>query len=226
MTKGIDRVVFVPVIHTDKESVENARSVVREEKPDVVAVELDHKRYQDLLQKDENEEVSISTGDTVQNFMQQLAILEESIGELMGSAVGSEMLAAIEEGRKIGAKIALVDRPIAATAQALSQVPLDEMYRLTNLAAGAGEEIDGEEAVDLIALLKEDGSVENIMAQFKEEFPVLFRVLITDRDLYLANALHYILGDVKGKIVAVFGAGHIEGVKTALTSLLETNPRD
>ncbi|MGY5875599.1 MAG: TraB domain-containing protein [Candidatus Thorarchaeota archaeon] len=225
MTKAIDRIVFVPVIHTDKESVENARRNVKEEQPEVVAVELDHQRYQDLLRKDETDEVSTATGDTVQDFMHQLAILEESIGELMGSAVGSEMLAAIEEGRKIGAKIALVDRPIAATAQALSQVPLDEMYRLTSLAAGAGDDIDVE-AVDLIALLKEDGEVENIMAQFKEEFPVLFQVLITDRDLYLANALHYILGDVKGKIVAVLGAGHIEGVKTALTSLLETDPRD
>ncbi|MHA2081127.1 MAG: hypothetical protein ACW99H_08290 [Candidatus Thorarchaeota archaeon] len=41
------------------------------------------------------------------------------------------------------------------------------------------------------------------------------------RDQYVAKALHYILNDVEGKIVAVLGAGHIQGVKAALEKLLQ-----
>jgi pheromone shutdown protein TraB len=59
------------------------------------------------------------------------------------------------------------------------------------------------------------------MDQFETEFPSLFDVLVKQRDEYVANALLKILNDVQGQIVAVLGAGHIEGVKAALERLLK-----
>lgn len=221
MTAETDRIVFVSVIHTDLESVEEARRIVRETKPDVVAVELDRDRYNQLMNpSDEGEIVSPFTGDMAQDLMQQLAILEKSLGEITGSDVGDEMLAAIEEGRAMGAKIALVDRPMMATVQALMQVPVDEIYKLTEMLPDATKDIEDGGATDLLAMLKEDGAVEDLIEQFRSEFPGLASVLIEQRDQYVAKALHYILNDVEGRIVAVLGAGHIQGVKTALEQLL------
>ncbi len=212
-----ERIVFVSVIHTDLESVEEVRRVVREIKPDVVAVELDHDRYQQLMNPPENQAaVSPISGDMAQDLMQQLAILEKSLSEITGSDVGDEMLAAIEEGRAMGAKIALVDRPMVATVQAMMQVPINEIYKLTEMLPDATKEIKNGGAGDLLSMLKEDGAVDDLMDQFKAEFPGLANVLIEQRDQYVAKALHFILNDVKGKIVAVLGAGHIQGVKTAL----------
>lgn len=217
-----ERIVFVPVIHTDIESVEEARRVVRETEPEVVAVELDHDRYQQLLNPpEEGVLVAPGVGDMAQDLMQQLAILEKSLGDITGSDVGDEMLAAIDEGRAIGAKIALVDRPMIATVQAMMKVPVDEMYRLTGMLPDATKDIENRGASDLLAMLKEDGAVEDLMEQFRSEFPGLANVLIEQRDLYVANALHFILNDVEGKIVAVLGAGHIQGVKAALEKLLQ-----
>ena len=217
-----ERIVFVSVIHTDLESVEKVRRVVKETKPVVVAVELDHDRYQQLMNPPENTEVvSPDLGDMAQDLMQQLAILEKSLGDITGSDVGDEMLAAIEEGRAIGAKIALVDRPMRATVQAMMQVPVDEMYRLTSMLPDATKDIKNGGAGDLLAMLKEDGAVDDLMKQFRTEFPGLSNVLIEQRDQYVAKALHFILNDVDGKIVAVLGAGHIQGVKTALERLLK-----
>lgn len=217
-----ERIVFVSVIHTDIESVEEARRVVRETKPEVVAVELDHDRYQQLMNPPEEDEVVASgAGDMAQDLMLQLAILEKSLGEITGSDVGDEMLAAIEEGRAIGAKIALVDRPMIATVQAMMQVPVDEMYRLTGMLPDATKDIEEGGASDLLAMLKEDGAVDDLMEQFRSEFPSLANVLIEQRDQYVAKALHFILNDVEGRIVAVLGAGHIQGVKTALDQLLQ-----
>jgi pheromone shutdown protein TraB len=214
--------VFVSVIHTDVESVEEARRVVRETKPDVVAVELDRDRYQQLMNPpEEGEIVNPGSGDMAQDLMQQLAILEKSLGQITGSNVGDEMLAAIEEGRSIGAKIALVDRPMITTVQAMMQVPVEEMYRLTGMLPDATKDIENGGAIDLLAMLKEDGAVDDLMEQFKSEFPGLANVLIEQRDQYVAKALHYILNDVEGKIVAVLGAGHIQGVKAALEKLLQ-----
>jgi pheromone shutdown protein TraB len=217
-----DRIVFVAVIHTDVESVEEARRVVRETKPDVVAVELDHDRYHQLMNPHEDR-VILPQGsvDMAQDLMQQLAMLERSLGNITGSDVGDEMLAAIEEGRAIGAKIALVDRPMTATVQAMMRVPVDEMFRLTSMLPDATKDIENGGASDLLAMLKEDGAVEDLMKQFRKEFPILANVLIEQRDQYVAKALHYILNDVEGKIVAVLGAGHIQGVKAALGLLLQ-----
>ena len=220
MVDESERIVFVPVIHTDVESVEEARRVVREIRPVVVAVELDHDRDHQLMNPpEEGENVDQGAGDMAQELMQQLAILEKSLGDITGSDVGDEMLAAIEEGRAIGAKIALVDRPMVATVQAMMQVPVDEMYRLTGMLPDATEDIENGGASDLLAMLKEDGAVEDLMKQFREEFPGLANVLIEQRDQYVAKALHFILNDVEGKIVAVLGAGHIQGVKTALEQM-------
>lgn len=215
-----ERIVFVSVIHTDIESVEEARRVVRETKPDVVAVELDHDRYNQLMNPpEEGENITPESGDMAQDLMQQFAILEKSLGDITGSDVGDEMLAAIEEGRAIGAKIALVDRPMIATVQAMAQVSVDEMYRLTGMLPDATKDIEGGGAGDLLSMLKEDGAVDDLMKQFREEFPGLANVLIEQRDQYVAKALHFILNDVEGKIVAVLGAGHIQGVKAALEKL-------
>lgn len=222
MATDAERIVFVSVIHTDLESVEEARRVVRETKPEVVAVELDHDRYNQLMNPPEEGEIPTpGVGDMAQDLMHQLAILEKNLGEITGSDVGDEMLAAIEEGRAIGAKIALVDRPMTATIKALMQVPIDEMLRLTGMLPDATKDIENGGASDLLAMLKEDGAVDDLMEQFRSEFPGLANVLIEQRDQYVANALHFILNDVEGKIVAVLGAGHVQGVKAALDQLLQ-----
>ena len=218
----MERVVFVAVIHTDLESVDKARKVVREVQPAVVAVELDHERYEYLQNPSDNTELTTMplTGDTAQDLMQQLASMEQALGGITGSNVGDEMMAAIEEGRAIGAKIALVDRPMKTTVEAMMKVPLNELYGLIEMLPGTTKDIQEGGAKDFLDMLKQEGAVDEIVEQFRAEFPGLTRVLIEERDLYVAKALHFILNDTEGKIVAVLGAGHIQGVKAALEGLL------
>jgi pheromone shutdown protein TraB len=224
LNNELDRVVFVAVIHTDTESVEQAREAVRDVQPDVVAVELDHQRYQQLMDHDKtmaNWQPGLS-GDAAQDLIQYMATLEKSLGEMTGSNVGEEMLAAIEEGRMIGAKIALVDRPIHVTMQAIARVPLDEIYRLMGAVPDAQKDLQDGDGTDILGMLKEEGAIENLMKDFNSEYPYLADALIHQRDLYVANALRSIMKDVDGRIVAVLGAGHIDGVRMALLDLLET----
>lgn len=224
MVSEIERITFVPVIHTDLESVENVRKAVRDVKPQVVAVELDRDRYQQLVNPhgDNGSNTPLGTGDSAQDLMQQLALLEKNLGVMTGSNIGDEMLAAIEEGRTIGAKIALIDRPMKATIQAMMKVPLSELYGMFNSLPEAAQDIEGGGATDILEMLKKEGAIEEIMQQFQSEFPGLTRVLITERDEYVAKALQFILNDIKGKIVAVLGAGHIQGVRASLEKILES----
>ncbi|MCF2136000.1 MAG: TraB domain-containing protein [Candidatus Thorarchaeota archaeon] len=223
MNSDFDRVIFVPVIHTDAESVQRVRNTIREHRPDVVAVELDRQRYELMLNPPEEQASveAIPTGDMVQNLMQQFALLEKNLGDMVGSDAGAEMMAAIEEGKAIGAKTALIDRPIQVTMQALMQVPLDELYRMAGMIPELTDDEEGEDATEIMESLKEEEGVSEIMSQFRKEFPNISRALIDERDEYIARALKTILGDVDGKIVAVLGAGHIEGVKKRLRTLLQ-----
>ncbi len=225
MVQEIDRVIFVPVIHTDPESVETARKTVIEVKPDVVAVELDRLRFHKLSNPEEYEDQLPDTplDHGVNDLMNQIALLEKNLGQETGARAGTEMMAAIEAGREIEAKIALIDRPMHVTAQALGQVPLDEIYRLSNLIPDANEDISDGEAGNLMDHLKEDGAVDNLLSEFRKEFPILANVLIDQRDEFIAKAIKSILNDVDGKIVAVLGAGHIEGVTQNLHELLQTD---
>ncbi|UCE10673.1 MAG: TraB/GumN family protein [Candidatus Thorarchaeota archaeon] len=221
-TTELDRIVFVPVIHADADSVKRARSVVIDIKPDVVAVELDRQRYEQLQDSEAMSKMADPPTSTnmVEHLMFQIAQLERDLGQKTGAIAGEEMLAAIEEGRKIGAKIALVDRPIQVTMKAIMRVPLDEIYRLTNMIPSASQDIEEGGSIDLLQKLKEEGTVDELVDVFRTEFPGLYDALISQRDLYVANALRSILDDVDGKIVAVLGVGHIEGVSRELTNLL------
>jgi pheromone shutdown protein TraB len=182
-------------------------------------------RYHQLSNPEEYENLT-PEGQTdfgVNDLMNQIALLEKNLGQETGAMAGTEMMAAIEVGREIGAKIALVDRPMHVTAQALGQVPMDEIYKLSNLIPEANEGISEGEAGNLMDFLKEDGAVDNLLGEFKKEFPVLASVLIDQRDEFIAKALKSILNDVEGKIVAVLGAGHIDGVTTKLKDLLQAD---
>ncbi len=224
VSMDIDRIIFVGVIHTDIDSVERVRKVVKETRPEVVAVELDRERYNQLSHPDASdalEQIPQFTGEMTQDFMQHLATLEKTLGEMTGSNVGDEMLAAIEEGKALGAKIALVDRPMQETMKALMNVPLNELLGLVNMLPDATRDIEEGGAKGIMDMLKEEGSIEHIMDQFSSEFPGLTDVLIRQRDHYVAKALHFIMNDVSGKIVAVLGAGHLPGVKISLEKLIK-----
>ncbi|MFW9907025.1 MAG: TraB/GumN family protein [Candidatus Thorarchaeota archaeon] len=218
----LERVVFVPVIHTDKESVDTARRVIRDTKPNVVAVELDRTRFNQLSNPrttHPNHQPS-SSGFEVSNLMNQIALLQQSLGEMTGSSPGEEMLAAVETGREVGAKIALVDRPIELTAQAMGQVPMDEIYRFAEMIPSNAQDLSKEGEMSFFDLLKKEGTIDELLEEFTKEFPTLAHVLIDQRNEYIAKAIKYILGDVTGKIVAVLGAGHIDGVTEKLKELL------
>ncbi|NWF95136.1 MAG: TraB/GumN family protein [Candidatus Thorarchaeota archaeon] len=219
----LSRLIIVGVIHADTESVQKARQTVAEVRPDVVAVELDRDRYQQIQNPPSTQDIADAasqTGDAAQDFVHQIALLESRIGDHTGAPAGTEMLAAIEEGRKVSAKIALIDRPIQHTLNALMQVPLDEMYRFLGIIPAASDEIQGDGVTTIMDMLKDDKAVEEIMNEFRHEFPGIARALIEQRDEYVARALIRILDDVPGKVVVVLGMGHIDGVRRTLEQLV------
>ncbi|HNT72593.1 MAG TPA: TraB/GumN family protein, partial [Methanothrix sp.] len=141
-----------------------------------------------------------------------LAYVQKKIGSDLGVKPGSEMIAAIEAAEAAGARVALVDRDIAVTIQRFwSSMSFLEKAKLVlsmiPAAFGKGEEID-------IDKVTEEDVVSAIIDEFREVSPRAAQVLIDERDAYIARNLLR-LGRT-GRVLAVVGAGHREGIKRYL----------
>ena len=208
-------ITLIGTAHVSKESADLVGRVIEEQKPDTVCVELCPSRYHAITQKDRWRDTDLvkvirekKTFLLLSNLM--LAYFQKKIGQKFGIKPGEEMLRAIQVAEATGARIHLADRDIRTT--------LSRTWRLMGLwtkikllaqfvtSAGAWDEIKEEE----IERMKEMDVLETVLSEIGEAFPEIRRVLIDERDQYLAHEIRTAPGK---KIVAVVGAGHVPGVQ-------------
>jgi len=219
LSVGGSKVILVGTAHISKESVQEVRRTIVEEKPQMVAVELCEPRYKVLLDKKSWEQTPLTKllrGEQPYFFLGQsfLAMIQRSIGEELGVEPGSEMLEAIGAAKDIGAEIALVDRKIAVTLRrAWSKMSLREKFRIFKElvygflgASEAGQQID-------IEMLKRQDIITEMMEELGKLAPKAKEVLVDERDVYIAGKIRDLAKASPGRtIVAVVGAGHLTGL--------------
>ena len=216
-----DNIILVGTAHISQDSVTEVKSVIEKYKPDIVAVELCQRRFDALSKKDQWENTPITTLLQTNNAYLLLAqtflsAIQRRLGKEYGVEPGSEMIAAIKEAEKNSLQIALVDRDISITLKrAWQKMGIREKFRITweFLKAIVGYDEEELEELDLQELLKED-VISTMLKEFGEIAPSVATVLIHERDKYIAKKI--LDESKKGKVVAVVGAGHINGIKTLL----------
>ena len=216
-----DKIILVGTAHISKDSVKEVKEVIEEYKPDIVAVELCQRRYDAITKKDQWENTPVSQlikGNKAYLLLAQtfLASIQRKMGKEYGVEPGSEMIAAIKEAKKHKLDVALVDRDISVTLKrAWRKMGFREKFRLTweFLKAMVGYDDEEMEELDLKELMNQD-VISTLMEEFKEIAPSVADVLIHERDKYIAKKI--LDESKKGKVVAVIGAGHLEGIKKHL----------
>lgn len=216
-----DRIVLVGTAHISQESVDEVRQVIETYKPDIVAVELCENRYKALTEKDQWENTPVTSllkSNKAYFLLAQtfLASIQRRLGKEYGVEPGSEMIAAIDEAKKLNLEVALVDRDITITLKrAWRKMGIREKFRLgwEFLKAIVGYDEEELEELDLKELMKED-VISALMKEFGEIAPSVATVLIHERDEYIAKKI--LDASQKGKVVAVIGAGHLNGIKEHL----------
>ena len=154
-------IVIVGTAHVSEKSVQEVVGRIEELRPDIVAVELCPARYRAITGQEDEREIKISellSGGKLYLLLVQwfLAYIQRKMGEEMGVKPGSEMLAAIEAAKKVGARVALVDRDISITIQRFwSAMSLLDKFRLvwSLLPAAFGR---GEEEIDIDSITQAD----------------------------------------------------------------------
>ena len=113
--------ILVGTAHVSKESAELVKTVIEEERPDTVCVELCQSRYQSIQQKDRWQDTDIvkvikekKSFLLLSNLL--LASFQKRIAKQFDIKPGQEMITAIETAETVGAQIHLADRDIRTTA--------------------------------------------------------------------------------------------------------------
>ncbi len=209
------QVILVGTAHVSKESAQQVTSVIQEENPDTVCVELCQSRYQSIRQKERWQETDIvkiikekKSFLLLSNLL--LASFQKRIAKKLKIKPGEEMLAAIETAEAVGAEIHLADRDIRTTlSRTWREMGLwNKIKLLFQLILSLGEVDDIKE--EDIEKMKQEDVLETLLNEVGKSLPVLKEILINERDCYLAAKIRTAPGK---KIVAVVGAGHVPGIK-------------
>ena len=169
-------IVLVGTAHVSKESVDLVESVINEEQPDTVCVELCASRFQAIKKKDQWLEMDIikvikekKSFLLLSNLM--LASFQKRIGDKLGVKPGEEMIKAIDTAEASGAEICLADRDITITLSRTwrstgfwSKIKL--VFQLM-LSMGGVEEIDEKD----IEEMKQADMLESILSEVEKITP-------------------------------------------------------
>ena len=142
--EGDGEVTVVGTAHVSHESVERVEQTIEEERPDVVAVELDEGRYRQMQGEtpDDLEPSDLLGGNTVFQFLAywMLSYVQTRLGDRFDIDPGADMMAAVDTAKELGLGVALVDRDIQTTIQRFwTRLTLLERLKLVSqlsLAAG------------------------------------------------------------------------------------------
>jgi pheromone shutdown-related protein TraB len=215
LVSGDKTVILIGTAHISQESVELVRRVIEQEKPDCVCLELDDKRYQALSQKKQWQALDLKT--IVKN--KQLSTLlvsllmasyQKRLGGKLGVTPGAELLEGAKTAKELKIPVSLCDRDVRITLRRAwkSTSLFKKGYLLVSLMASLFDNTEISEE-KLLELRQKDVLTE-LMDEMADSLPDLKRVLIDERDIFLVEKIKSSPGK---RIVAVVGAGHVEGMK-------------
>jgi len=207
-------ILLVSTAHVSKESSALVKQIVEEELPDSVCVELDEDRYQSIQNPSAWESTDLvkvirnkKVGFLAANLF--LSSYQKRVAKKLDTSVGGEMIQGIESAKVIGAKLVLADRSVQTTFLRIwrSLKFWEKMKLLSSLVFTRGKDEDITEQ-DLKDLMQKD-MLESMLASIREKYPKVGKILINERDWYLASKIREAPGP---KVVAVLGGAHVPGV--------------
>lgn len=211
-------VILVGTAHVSRESVDLVRQVIEREAPDCVCVELDAQRYAALSQKQRWENLDLKQIIRKKQLAALLANLllasyQKKLGGALGVLPGTELLEAARVAEARDIPVALCDRDVRVTLRrvwaSMSLWNKSKLISLLALSAFDQPELDEAE----LRRLRDQDVLSELMKELGEALPALKHTLIDERDSYLTQKILQQRGE---RVVAVVGAGHVEGIRRAL----------
>jgi len=222
-----NNISIIGTSHIAKESVEEVKKFILEEKPDLITLELDILRFTALLNK-RKKRISIKdlkkigTMGVIFNTMGAWA--EKKLGKMVDTKPGAEMLAAIKLAKQKKIPIVLIDQDMRITLSRLSkQVTWKEKLKLLfdfmlgNFHNSKKIKIDLNKVPD-------EKTIKKLTMEFKKRYPSLYNVIVIERNEVMAKNLNKLsTKEHDKKILSIMGAGHKEDIINLLKNAKKRN---
>jgi pheromone shutdown-related protein TraB len=212
--------IIVGTAHISRQSADLVREVIEREKPDTVCVELDEKRLKALSEKNRWENLDLrqiiknkQLSTLIVNLV--LSSYQKKLGEKLGVMPGTELMVAVQTANENNIPVELCDREVRVTLRrAWHSMNLWQKSKF--LSVGLGGLFEKQELTEeKLSELRNKDVLSEMMDEIGKAMPVLKKVIIDERDRYIAQKMKNSAGK---KIVSVVGAGHVKGILKFLES--------
>ena len=231
ITVADSTITLLGTAHVSRASAEQVEQLMRSGEYDAVAIELCHSRHAALLNPNALAKMNLfevlRTGKAPMVIASlALGAYQQRIAEQFGIEPGAEMRKAIDCAKQLDMPVYLIDREIGVTLKRVyNNVPWwRRMYLFSGLMASVvtSEKVSEED----IEQLKQGDMLESTFSQFADQAKDLYDPLIDERDQFMAARLHQetINGSPPHHVLAVVGAGHLQGIASYLKTPQEQNP--
>lgn len=225
---GDKTILLVGTAHISQQSTDLVTQVIEQERPDAVCIELDEKRYAALSKRNNWENLNLKQ--VVRN--KQLATLmvnlilaayQKKLGGQLGIMPGAELLAAARTAEQLDIPITLCDRDVRVTLRRAWHATslLKKGYLLATLLTSLFDKTELNE--EKLAEMRRKDVLSELINELGAALPHTKEVLIDERDIFMAEKIKRTPGR---RLVAVVGAGHMEGIKRVIeqdnSGLIET----
>ena len=181
---------------------DNINTIIRTEKPNAIAIELDNQRMQFLYSSDKNK--------TYPNLLYRtLALVQNSIAKKFNMTPGSEMKAVIHSAHENNISLFLIDMDARLLLQKLWE-SLGLKEKIVLVFSGLFSLLLPRKKIEQEVYSFETNSDEKLN-QLEKTTPKLKRILIDDRNEFMSAKLLR-LAKQHEKIIAFVGEGHIPGI--------------
>ncbi len=204
--------------HISPKSAERVRNEILSGKYDIIAIELDRARLEQLFNKDQKKasfwQLTKAVGVSGAAFAKLGHWVQQKMGGRIGMEPGEEMRQAVKAAAEKQLKLALIDQPIHITLRKFTTAftfrekirVLGSVFRVRKLKIDLRAEPDEE-------------FVQTAIKELDAVSPALSQVLVHDRNIYMVRQLKKLSAQHPDlHILAVVGAGHVPGMTESLNS--------
>ncbi len=218
-------ITVVPSVHFSPRHRQRVRETIREVDPDIVAIELDERRFERLDRGRQSTPLELADEfpPPAAAAYVVLQALQRTVVRLYGlDPTKTDMETAIETAAELDLQVALIDDPIAETMAALRRrVGFETLPKLVFRTQQMGPDDYARQlaaATTPFSQIDHGDDVEPMLDHIRQLLPEVAEVMIDSRDRSMAVRLHRLRNEGHD-VVAVIGAGHHNGIRHVLDEL-------
>jgi pheromone shutdown-related protein TraB len=221
-----NNLLLIGTSHISRESKEKIKKAFTDFKPDIICIELDKARFHAVMNPQKTRGLPSIRQLGVTGFVFAVIgkAMQKKLGNITGMAPGEEMVLGAMLAKNNRLRLELIDQDAALTMRNMSnKVRFSEKLKIVGDIFTAPFSKKLRMKIDIHKIPDEQVILE-LLEQMKGRYRGFYTVLIEDRNRFMAKKLFLLMkNNPEKRIMAIVGAGHVDGIKKHINSLKNSN---